>query len=140
MKVLGNNKWIRWLEFFPELNPKFELIKERIPLEQLIIMSKCAKVYPVDANPAILNGLHLRVFDCIAMGVLPLVEYRKDVDTFFNGINLPLIKNYDEANALARYYLSNDSLRNETLKQLFEYTKENYSPEIVMKRILNHIF
>jgi len=139
LKVLGNSKWFRWIEFFPELKPKFELIKERIPLEQLIIMSKCTKVYPVDANPAILNGLHLRVFDCIAMGVLPLVEYRKDHDIFFKDVNLPLIKNYDAAEAVAKKYINYDGLRASTLNELRQFCNDKFRPETVLKRILEKL-
>ena len=99
-------------------------------------MKKCAKVYPVDANPAVLNGIHLRMFDCIAMGVLPLVEYRKDLDTFFKEVNLPLIKNYQDAEGLAKKFISNDSLREKTLKELFDYTRVRFSPDIVFGKIL----
>lgn len=139
LKIYGNNKWLRWLEFFPELKPKFELLKERLSLERLVIMSKCAKVYPVDANPAILHGLHLRVFDCIAMGILPLVEYRKDHDIFFKGVELPLIRNYDEASVMARNFIEKDNIREKTLKTLGEYIKENFSAEKVLHRLLNKL-
>jgi len=139
LKVLGNNKWLRWLDFFPELKSKFELIHDRISMEKLVIMSKCAKLYPVDASPAILNGVHLRVFDCIAMGVLPLVEYRKDLDTFFKNTNLPIIKNYDEAVSQAKKYISNHNLRESILKELIAFTKEKYSAEISLQRILSKL-
>ncbi len=139
IRVLGTKHWVKWLEFFPELKTKFELIESRISFEQLVIMSKCAKVYPVDANPAILNGVHLRVFDCIATGVLPLVEYRKDHDIFFNGIDLPLIKNYNEAESLAKKYIKDDTLRENTLQRLTNFTLQKFSPQTVIKRILEKI-
>lgn len=139
LKVFGNKHWLKWFEFFPELKQKFELQKQRMGFEELIIMSKCAKVYPVDANPAVLNGLHLRVLDCIAMGVLPLVEYRKDHDTFFNGVDIPLIKNYDEAESIAVKYLNNVNLREHTLKELQQFCLEKFKPEVVLKRTLSKL-
>lgn len=139
LKVFGTKHWLKWLEFFPELKPKFELQRGKISDEQLIIISKCAKVYPVDANPAILNGVHLRVFDCIAHGVLPLVEYRKDHDKFFSGTELPVIKNYDEAEKIAMRYIENDELRIKTLSDLRTFVKENYKPEKVLNRIIANV-
>ncbi len=135
-RIYGNNKWLRWLEFFPELKPKFHLLKNRISLEQLVMMSKCARVYPVDANPAILNGVHLRVFDCISMGVLPMVEYRKDHESFFKGVELPLIHTYDEAGNVAQKYLKNDDLREKTLQELQQFVKTKFAADVVLKRIL----
>jgi len=139
LKIFGDNKWYRWIKYFPELLPSFQKMKKRISDEQLIIMSKCAKVYPVDANPAILNGIHLRIFDCIAMGVLPIVEYRKDQDTFFNGVSLPTIKTYDQIKGITKRYLRNDSLRVSTLKELQDYTNKNYRADVVIKRLLEKI-
>jgi len=139
LKIFGNNKWLRWLEFFPELKPKFELLKKRLSLETLIIMSKCAKVYPVDANPAILHGVHLRIFDCIAMGVLPIVEYRKDHNVFFKGVELPLIRNYEEAAMVAQNYIEKDDIRENTLKSLTEYIQEKFSSGVVLQRLLDKI-
>lgn len=139
LKVLGTKHWLKWLEFFPELRPKFELQKNRIGIEQLIIMSKCAKVYPVDANPAILNGVHLRVFDCIAHGVLPLVEYRKDHDAFFKGVEIPFIKNYNDAKQVAVKYIHSDQGREKLLKELQNYCCDKFSADVVLRRILNEL-
>jgi len=139
LKVLGTKHWLKWLEFFPELKPKFELQKERISQEELIIRSKCAKVYPVDANPAILNGVHLRIFDCVAHGILPLIEYRKDHDKFFEGVQIPSIKNYDEAESLAIRYINNDQLRENTLKSLRQYMLDKFKADAVINRILSNV-
>ena len=92
-----------------------------------------------DANPAILNGVHLRVFDCIAMGVLPIVEYRKDHESFFQGVELPLIRTYDEARYVTQKYLKNDDLREKTLKELQQFVKTKFAPDVVLKRILEKL-
>ncbi len=139
LKIYGTKHWLKWFEFFPELEPHFELLTNRISEEQLIIMSKCAKVYPVDANPAILNGVHLRIFDCIASGVLPLVEFRKDHLSFFEGVDLPLIRNYNESEQIARRYINNDQLRETTLKELRGFLFEKFRSDIVLKRILERL-
>lgn len=138
-KLYGGKHFIKWFKFFPELKKKFELKNGQISLEEVVKMHKCAKLYPVDANPAILNGVHLRVFDCIAMGVLPLVEYRKDHDLFFKGINLPLIKNYQEIEELTRQFLNHNDLREKTLTELQEYCQKEFSVHISLKRIVEKL-
>lgn len=138
-KLYGGRHFIKWFQFFPELEKKFELKKGHIPIEELVKMHQCAKLYPVDANPAILHGLHLRVFDCIAMGVLPLVEYRKDHDLFFEKVYLPLIKNYNDIETLTKKLLSHDDMREKILKDLREYCQKEFSAKISLKRSLDKI-
>jgi hypothetical protein len=140
LKAYGNKHWLKWLEFFPELKPKFEVQQVRFTNEDIAIMSKCAKIYPVDANPAILNGMHLRVFDCIASGILPIVEYRVDHDVVFDKVHLPSVKNYNDAYMIARQFIDNDSLREKTLQELKEYTIEKYSADVTLKRIFDRLF
>ncbi len=139
LQVYGTKHWQKWFIFFPELKPKFQLMSQRMSLEKLIILSKCAKIYPVDANPAILNGLHLRVFDCIASGVLPIVEYRKDLDTFFKKEPLPIIHDYSQAESLAKYYISHDAERQNKLARLRNYTWDNFRAFVVFRRVLNFL-
>lgn len=139
LQVFGSKHWLKWLEFFPELKDHFEVLPLRTSNEKINIMSKCSKVYPVDANPAILNGVHLRIFDCIGAGILPIVEYRKDHDEFFKGVNLPLIKNYNDAESIAKTYIQNDSLRESTLRELKEFIDSKYQCEVVIKRIFDKL-
>jgi len=138
-KLYGGRHFVKWFRFFPDLEKKFELKKGHVPLEELVKMHRCAKLYPVDANPAILNGLHLRVFDCIAMGVLPLVEYRKDHELFFKNESPPLIKNYYEINNITSELLKNDDLRERRLSVLREFCQKEFSAHISLKRILEKL-
>jgi len=135
-KLFGGQHFKRWFPFFPELEKKFELKNGHIPLEEMVKMHKCAKLYPVDANPAILHGVHLRVFDTIAMGILPFVEYRKDMEQFFKDVELPVIKNYKDIEKKVSRYLKNESLIERSLADLKKYCNEKYSGEIGIKRIL----
>src|ERR1043165_2248822 len=73
----------------------------------LNIFMNCSKIVPVDANPGIINGVHIRAFDCLASGTLPLVEYRKDLDSIFKGIDVPFIKNYNDIKDLCNEFLNN---------------------------------
>jgi hypothetical protein len=140
LKIYGTRHWNRWFSCFPDLKKKFVLIPKPISLELVNIISNCCKIYPVDANPGLINGLHARIFDCIGSGILPIVEYRKDLDRVFKGIDIPRIYNYNEANELARYYLDNENKREELVKQLRQYVSENFLPEHAIKRMLERIF
>lgn len=139
LKAFGTKHWIKWMEFFPELKPKFHLLTSRISDEELVVMSKCAKVYPVDANPGLLNGVHLRIFDCIASGILPIAEYRKDQEMMFDEVELPIIRDYDNAEQLALKYITNDDLRERTLRELHDFVFMKYSSSVALKRILSQL-
>ena len=86
------------------------------------------KIFPVDANPGIINGIHLRVFECISAGILPLIEYTKNIDLVFNGVPLPVIHNFGNIKELTSEYLNNDEKRIKILTNAKEYLDENYSP------------
>ncbi|MCX6267605.1 MAG: glycosyltransferase [Bacteroidetes bacterium] len=85
------------------------------------------------------NGIHLRVFECIGSGVLPVPEWTNDLDTFFNKM-VPSIKNYHEADEIARYYLEHEPERLELIGKLQKHLTNNYLPGHFvgrMKSILN---
>ena len=139
LKVYGTKNWIRWFKFFPEVQNKFTLLDKPLSFERVNLLSNTAKVYPVDANPGLLNGLHVRIFDCIGSGILPLVEYRKDLETVFKDVEIPIIYNYDEAKSVAKKYIANDNIRETTLKNLRVFITERYKPENVLQRIIFNV-
>lgn len=139
LKVYGTKHWIKWMKFFPELKSKFTLLEHRLPFEDLKKLMSSAKLYPVDANPGVLNGIHLRIFETIACGVLPLAEYRFDVERVFGKVGIPLIKDYNKAASIASHYLKKDSFRYNIIKELQEFIQKQYSPEVVINRILSSL-
>jgi len=131
LRVYGNDAWERWFQFFPELEGAFRLAGF-IPSERLNMMFNRTKLIPVDGNPSILNGAHLRLMEALAAGTLPLIEYRKDVeDEIFrdSGIDLPLIRSYNEAREVASEWLENDRHRIETAEAMRNFVLEKYSAE-----------
>ncbi len=137
-KLYGNSAWKRWFRFFPDLELHYKE-SDYIPTEQLNRMFNKTRLIPVDGNPAILNGFHLRLFEALGAGALPLVEYRKDVEErLFNnsGLMVPLIKDYKKAGELARYYLQNENERSELAKVLREYILSHYSAALNSQRII----
>lgn len=140
LKIYGTWKWQRLSQFFPELQKRFVLIDKVMGPEQVNTISNCCKLYPVDANPGVIYGLHARVFDCIGSGILPLVEYRKDLDRVFKNIDIPRITNYNEAHEKAEYYLDNENKRRELVKQLRQYVSKNFLSEHAIQRMLERIF
>ena len=136
-KLYGPSSWYKWSEIFPDLkNCIVPHGNGRLSFEDVNTIMSCTKVYPVDANPGLLNGIHLRTFECIEAGVLPLVEYRKDINIVFEGIELPVIYSYNKAEAIARKYIGNDQKREKTLKTLQEYLTAHYNPKVVISRVL----
>lgn len=140
LKIYGTKNWLRWFEYFSELRGKFILLDKPMGLEKVNLISNCCKLYPVDANPGLLHGLHARIFDCIGSGILPLVEYRKDLDRVFPGEKIPVIREFGEARHLAEYYLEHDSERKELAVQLRNFIMNEYLPEYAINRMLERVF
>jgi hypothetical protein len=141
LEILGNIAWKRWFQFFPELSSFFHE-SDFIATSQLNAIFNKIKLMPVDGNPAILNGLHLRTFEALGAGVLPLIEYRKDVeDEIFSGtdVELPLIRSYNSARFLADEFLSNEKLRIETVNAMRDLVLSKYSTERNAERILEFL-
>ena len=136
-KFYGNSKWERWFRFFPELKNHF-IESTFISTSELNRMFNRVKLVPVDGNPAILNGFHLRAYEALGAGALPLIEYRRDVDEkLFNGcnVNLPVIKDYSKASSVAEYYLKNEKERKETVLALRNHIAKNFNKEINAQRL-----
>lgn len=132
--------WLKWYKMFPKLKKKMvSQTHQKIPFAELKELMLSYKIMPVDANPGIIAGIHLRVFECISAGILPLVEFTEDIDIVFKDIPLPLIRNYSECQEVAKYYLSNDEKRKRVLKVAKKYLEDNYAPKIVLQRILNEL-
>lgn len=140
LKLYGNRTWYRWFRFFPQLQEKFTLLKSPLSFETVNLLSNCTSIYPVDANPGLLHGVHLRIFDCIGSGTLPLIEYRKDLDEVFPGIALPLIHNYNQAGELASHFLKNETERRNLIRQLQEYTGNHFKPVFAAEKIIDAVF
>lgn len=103
IKIYGKG-WEQWFDYFPELKTKYYPLDKPLTFEMVNLLSNCCKIYPIDANPGLIYGLHIRIFDAIGSGILPLPEHRKDIDTIFKGVDLPVIYYYDEAKKKAQYY------------------------------------
>ncbi|MBN2350330.1 MAG: glycosyltransferase [Bacteroidales bacterium] len=140
IKIYGPQKWERWFFEFPNLEKRCVLSNTRISDETINTMLNCCKIYPVDANPGIINGLHIRIFECISAGILPLVEYRADINRVFDQIELPVITNYLEAPELARYYINNPGITAEKVKKLSGFISRKYSALQGAEQIIHDIF
>lgn len=130
-KIYGNSAWKRWFSFFPELEAVYTE-SGFIPQARLNRMFNKTKLIPVDGNPGILNGVHLRVVEALAAGALPLIEYRHDVDNLlFGGFKgeIPAIKDYSKAADIASRYLKNELERRELALSLYDYLVREYSAE-----------
>jgi hypothetical protein len=127
--LYGNSMWKRWFRYFPELKSRF-VESGFIPVDTLNKMFNKTRLIPVDGNPGILNGFHLRAFEALSAGALPLIEARDDLEgLFFKGCDaeLPLIRNYNDAGEIAGYYLRNENERKETVEALVSFIKSRYN-------------
>ncbi len=137
LKIYGDSSWIKWFSSFPELEKKVVLRKRPLTFDEVNRVYNSSKITVVDGNPGILNGIHLRVFEAIGSGILPVVEYRKDIPLIFGSLEIPVIKDYSEAKEIVNFYLSNEKKRKELALDLRSYINITYTPELAAKQIIN---
>ncbi len=140
-ELYGSSGWERWFKYFPDLKKKYTYC-DHIQTEKLNKMFNKARIIPVDGNPGIINGIHIRVMEALGSGALPLIEYRKDVENIiFKGFGseLPLIRNYSKAEDAARYYLNNEIERKDLHLKMKDFISKKYSPENNAEVICNLI-
>ena len=139
-KFYGPPSWKKWFGEFPDLRDHFIENKTRLSDREVNLISNCCKIYPVDANPGLIHGIHARILDCIGSGILPIVEYRTDLDRVFHDVEIPVIRDYREAPELARQYLNDSEKREYTLNRLKAHLDTFYSPEQSMSFLISKIF
>ncbi|HBX50582.1 MAG: hypothetical protein A2W98_01235 [Bacteroidetes bacterium GWF2_33_38] len=138
-KVYGDLAWTKWFRYFPDLEKHFTLNQTYLPFETVNTILNASKVYPIDANSGLINGLHTRIFETIGSGVLPLVEYRKDLETVFDGVEIPVIHNYNQAKNLAIEYINKDEKRSQLIQNLQKFIDQKYTDAEVGKQIFNKL-
>lgn len=139
IRIYGPN-WDPWFGLFPDLRSKVEKPACFLSFKEVNTILNCCKIYPIDANPGMVYGIHVRLFDCIGSGIFPLVEYQKDLDIVFKNVELPIIKNYNEADKIARYFLKHEKERLKIICELKGFVDSRYTPEKAVQTILDKIF
>lgn len=138
-RIFGNKSWNKILPLFPDLNKHFQLLAVPMDTEELNLRMNCSKIYPVDAHPGIINGLHARIFDAISAQTLPIIEYRADLEKIFTEVKPPSFRNFKEARELTTYYITHDSQRENLVKELNQFLIENYSSQKCVNQIISSI-
>ena len=131
--------WPIWLDMFPNIKNRLILTPKKMPFNEMKELMHSYKIFPVDANPGIVSGLHLRVFECISAGILPLIEYTEDITIVFEDVPLPVVKNFDECEQLAKELLVDEAKRKSILLNARKHLNDRYAPVTVMNRILANI-
>ncbi len=139
IKIYGPPDWKYWFKYFPGLQDKM-ILGQRVDFITLQKMMKCCKFYPIDSNPGLINGLHIRIFDSIASGLMPIIENKKDIALAFPGFDIPIIDDYEKIPTVIQKNLENDHLRINKVDQLQSYLKEKYAPKIVVSILLKKLY
>jgi len=135
-RIYTDGRIRRWLHDFPQLDPCLRHPRRRISNSELNTLLNCCKVYPVDANPGLINGVHVRILDCIASGILPIAEYRKDVQREFEKDGLPIIRRVYEAGLIAKDIVTDEKARRERLEMLLNLVNKRFSPENAVEALI----
>lgn len=140
LQIHGNSAWKRWFQFFPQIEKHFIEKKGYIPTEKLNRMYNCTKIIPVDGNPGIFNGIHIRIFEALSSGTLPLMEWNADMDYIFNSISdLPAVMDYRGIPEMVKYYLSNEDARQKMVSEMVKTYKNRFSDTITADYLIHKI-
>jgi spore maturation protein CgeB len=139
LKIFGNRTWKSILPKFPELESHFTLLKKPMSFEELNLRMNCSKIYPVDAHPGIIKGLHARIFDAIAGNILPITEFREDINRVFKEVKPPVYSNFGEMKKHSDFFIKKNNERESLVKELNHYLFENYSSEKCITEIINKL-
>lgn len=129
----------RWLEFFPDVRKRI-ISHDRFDAAFNNLVYNCSKIAPVEQVPSLFHGIHVRVFDILGAGILPLCEESADLEQVFEGIDIPLIRDYREGPELAAWWLANDEKRNECVAQMRARATEQFEPSRVIQRMVGRVF
>ncbi len=126
----------RWYGLFPGAASKI-VVHDRFDAAFNNLVYNCSKIAPVELVPSLFRGIHVRVFDILGSGILPLCEYSADLERVFEGIELPLIRNYREAEEVARFWLADEPRRKACISAMRARVLERYTPQMVIRRMLD---
>ncbi len=137
LKIYGNKSWIRWIPHFPNLEEHYTRVDKYIPTPELNKIFNLTKIVPVDGNPGIFHGIHVRALEALSAGALPIMEWNADLDMIFKGVtDLPAVKDYQAIPQKVRFYLSNENKRIEIVNKMKEAYNEQFSEDKVGHQIL----
>ena len=139
MRAYISGSMDRWYGEFPALKEKIHA-HDRFDAGFNNLVYNCGKLAPVEQVPSLFHGIHVRVFDALGAGILPFCEYSKDIADVFEGIDVPLIRDYREAEALARHWIAADQKRAAIVERMRVRAAERYAPQLVIQRLMAHLF
>ncbi len=128
----------RWTRFFPGLEQRI-VDHNRYDAGFNNLAYNCSKIAPVEQVPSLFNGIHVRVFDILGANILPLCEYSPDLEMVFEGIDIPMIRDYQKGAEVAAYWLAHDAERKAVVEQMRERVLERYLPKLTISRLLQAI-
>lgn len=129
----------RWYPAFPGLAERIRP-HDRFDAGFNNLVYNCAKVAPVEQVPSLFHGIHVRVFDTLGAGLLPLCEYSRDLAEVMEGIDVPMIRDYREAAGLAAHWIAADDERDALVHRMRERVQERYAPPLVIGRMMDRLF
>ncbi|NMC61439.1 MAG: hypothetical protein GYA51_18960 [Candidatus Methanofastidiosa archaeon] len=138
MFIGGNGYQLHWKKFFPELEAKI-IRHEKFDPKFNNLVYNCSKISPVEQVPSLFYGIHIRIFDILGAGIFPLCEYSRDVEKVFEGLDVPFIRHYGEAENLAKELIHNEKYRHDIIFKMRDIVLQKFSAVSVINRLIENI-
>ncbi|MQN02269.1 MAG: spore maturation protein CgeB [Lachnospiraceae bacterium] len=121
--------------------PKIHNLGLAKSLEEMPIIFHESKININTTSKTIRTGLPQRIFDITSCGGFCISNYQEEIpELFVPGEEIVMYESLDELRGLCAYYLEHDERRREIAYAGFEKTKNNYTYETIMQKLLYTAF
>lgn len=129
LHLYAGRNWSEYYEKFPSLS---ESLKHEgfISNDKLGYLYTISKATPIDANPGLINGIHIRVSEALSCGCLPILQDSDDVNDLFGDLeNFRAIKTSKDIKEYLNFVLNNEEERVQLVKEMKKRYFSKYNSE-----------
>jgi spore maturation protein CgeB len=98
---------------------------------------KCAKIIVNVTSFQMNTAVNQRVYDVFSAGGFMISDYRSDYDILFGKDEIPVYKSINELHRLIKYYLGQETERNNIIQKISAIIKKNHSYSIRIKDLFS---
>jgi len=137
LKIWGDNAWDKTFKYYPVIKHAFQ--GRRLDFTELNKMYQITKINLNIPNPQCFTSFQQRTFEISAAKGFQIVDYREDIEKYFNEDEMVTFKNIKELREKINYFLKNPGKRDSFIEKAYKKVKNVHTYENRMKEILEKI-
>lgn len=137
LKIWGDDDWNKYFKYYPQLKSAYK--GDRLNFSDLNKLYQTTKININLPNPQLYTTFQQRVFEIAAAKGFQIVDYRSDIDNYFNEDEIVTFKNINELREKIEYFLKYSEKRNSYIEKAYNKVKDKHTYETRMKEMLEKI-